>query len=199
MERQWRHVAGIVLAMMIGAVCLTGDPSPQDPPSTGLETPWDARKIINAVLQNDERYKPLLRAINPQEWYEKRGATSTYVIQWQTAQRQLNDVELTAKQAAGKPDSLSMVLDMYFRLEALELSSRAVDEGAKKYADRATSDQLSRVIAENFDSRQRLREYVRNLAGDLEQNFKIADGEAQRCRGMISKEPLPATRKSNKN
>jgi hypothetical protein len=57
---------------------------------------------------------------------------------------------------------------------------------------------LAKLVAGNFDARQRLREYIRNLSADLEQNFKIADGEAQRCRGMISREPLPSRkRKSN--
>lgn len=164
----------------------------------GVETAWDAKKIIDAVSKNDEQLKPVLGSINPKQWYEQKGAPSTYVIQWQTAQQELNDVEVTAKQVSLKPDSLPGVLDLYFRLEALEQSARSVDEGAKRYADRQTADQLTRLVAGNFDARQRLREYIRDLSTDLEANFKIADSEAQRCRGMISKEPLPSNkRKSN--
>ena len=166
-------------------------------PVQGVETPWDARRIIDAVVKNEEHLKPVLGAINPQEWYEKKGAPSTYVIQLQTAQRELSDVEITAKQVSDKPDSLPIVLDLYFRLEALEGSARSVDEGAKKYADRQTADQLTRLVADSFDARQRLREYIRSLSADLEQNFKIADSEAQRCRGMISKEPIPSSRRKS--
>jgi hypothetical protein len=48
---------------------------------------------------------------------------------------------------------------------------------------------LSQLIAHNFNNRERFRGYIRDLAASTEQNFKIADEEAQRCRGMISKEP----------
>lgn len=168
-------------------------------PQQGVETAWDARKIIDVVSRNDEQLKPVLGAIDPKEWYEKKGAASTYVIQWQTAQRQLNDVEVIAKQVALKPDSLPGVLDFYFRLEALEESARSVDEGAKKYADRPTSDQLTRLVAGNFDARQRLRDYIRDLSTDLEANFKIADAEAQRCRSMISREPQPSNNRKKTN
>jgi hypothetical protein len=43
-----------------------------------------------------------------------------------------------------------------------------------------------------------LRDYLRDLAASTEQNFKIADEEAQRCRGMISREPAPAAKKYRK-
>ncbi len=102
---------------------------------------------------------------------------------------------MTAKLLSQQPESLSLALDMYFRLEALETTARSVDEGAQKYADRPTADRLDRVIAQNFGSRERLRDYIRDLASSTEQNFKIADEEAQRCRGIISKEPPPANSK----
>ena len=168
--------------------------------ASGLETPWDARKIVANVVAADEQLKPLLGAIDPKEWYEKKGAPSAYVIQWQTAQRQLTDVEVTSKLLSQKPESLSLALDVYFRLEALENSARSLNEGAQKYADRPTAEKLSVVIAHNFDSRQRLRDYIRDLAVSTEQNFKIADDEAQRCRAIISKEPPAAKgRRSGKN
>ncbi len=73
---------------------------------TGLETPWDARKIVTNVVAADEQLKPILGAMDPKEWYEKKGAPSTYVIQWQTAQRQTRrrrgDGKATVA-AAGEP------------------------------------------------------------------------------------------------
>ena len=161
----------------------------------GLETPWDARKIIANVLESEEQLKPVLASIDPKAWYEQKGAPSTYVLQWQTAQRQLSDVEITAKLLLQKTESLSTALDMYFRLEALETTTRSVNEGAQKYGSRVTADKLSQIIAHQFDNRQRLRDYIRDLATNLEQNFKIADEEAQRCRGMISREPPSSARK----
>src|SRR4051794_1685300 len=61
-------------------------------PWIGLENPWDVRKVIADLQTDTGNLQPLLRKINPQEWYEKRGAPSTYVVQWQSAQQQVNDV-----------------------------------------------------------------------------------------------------------
>jgi hypothetical protein len=192
-KRRSRHA--LLAFCLCAAAHISGQVQTQP---AGVESAWDARRIIDSVSRNDEQLRPVLGAIDPKAWYEQKGAPSTYVIQWQTAQRQLNDLEITAKQVASKPDSLPGVLDLYFRLEALEESARAVDEGAKRYGDRQTADQLTRLVAGNFDARQRLRQYIQDLSADLEANYKIADSEAQRCRGMISREPLPSNkRKSN--
>ncbi len=181
-------------------------PTTSQPPRTalaqqapaGLESPYDARKIIADVLRTEEQLRSVLSAMNPQEWSDKKGAPSTYIPLLQTAQRQLQDVEITATRLAQNPEHLSQALDVYFRLEALETTARSVNEGAERYADRASADKLSQLIAQNFGSRERIRDYVRDLAASLEQNFKIADEEAQRCRGMISREPPPASKKSSR-
>ncbi|MBV9158042.1 MAG: hypothetical protein JO097_17385 [Acidobacteriaceae bacterium] len=169
------------------------------PQATGLETPWDVVQTVSDLQHNTEQLQPLLSTMNPQRWYDQKGAPTTYILQWQTAQQQLKDVMVTAKLLAQKPSSLSLSLDVYFRLEALDVTTRSLDEGAQKYADRATADKLGALIAHNFNSRERFRDYLRDLAQNSEQNFKIADEEAQRCRGIISKEPAPnSTRRSKR-
>src|SRR3954447_1016445 len=52
------------------------------PASVGLENPWDVRKIIGDLQNDTSNLKPLLRKMNPQEWYDKKGAPSTYIVQW---------------------------------------------------------------------------------------------------------------------
>jgi hypothetical protein len=158
-------------------------------PVAGLETPWSVQKIIADLQRDSTQLQPLLQGISPQQWSDRKGAPTTYIVQWQAAQQQLNDVITMTKLFAQKTESLSTALDVYFRLEALEATERALAEGAQRYDTRAASDKLNTLIAHNFDSRQRLRDYLRDLAATTEQNFKVADGEAQRCRGMISKEP----------
>ena len=96
----------------------------------------------------------------------------------------------TATQLQAKTESLSLGLDLYFRLEALETTTRSLAEGAQKYADRPAADKLSELIAGNFSSRERLRDYLRELTTSTEQNFKIADEEAQSCRAALSKQPV---------
>lgn len=167
-------------------------------PVVGLENPWDVRKII-ADLQNDTgNLEPLLRKINPQDWYNKKGAPSTYMVQWQSAQQQVNDVLSATRLFAQKTESLSLALDTYFRLEALEVVERALAEGVARYDVPATTRELNTLIAHNFTSRERIRGYIRDLAATTEENFKIADGEAQRCREIISKQPIPSQAKKSK-
>jgi hypothetical protein len=177
----------------------SASPASKAPPA-GLENPWDVRKII-ADLQNDTaNLQPLLKKINPQDWYEKKGAPSTYTFQWQSAQTQLNDVLAASKLFAQKTESLSVALDTYFRLEALEVTERALAEGVGRYDTPTTARELNALIAHNFASRERIRGYIRDLAATTEENFKIADSEAQRCREMISKEPVAnQARKSKKD
>ena len=154
----------------------------------GLQNPWDVRKIVTQLLNQTEQLQPLLAKLNPEQWYSQKGAPTTYILQWQTAQRQLHDVKYATTQLQGKTDSLSLALDLYFRLEALETTTRSLSEGAQRYADRAASDQLTEFIAANFNSRERLRDYLRDLTTSTEQNFKIADEEAQSCRAEMSRQ-----------
>jgi hypothetical protein len=167
--------------------------SAQQPPA-GLETPWDVQKILADLTAQTTQLKPLLVQLNPQQWVDK-GASSTYILQWQMAQRQLNDVLISMQRLSQKTDSLTAALDTYFRFEALEVSARSLGEGAQRYGPRATADRLGAYVAHSFDSRQRLRDYLEDLAGSTEQNFKIADEEAQRCRGIISKEAPSSSKK----
>jgi len=162
----------------------------------GLESPWDVRKILADLTAQAAQAKPLLAQLNPQQWVEK-GASSTYILQWQTAQRQVADVQSFAQQLSQKTDSMSLGLEVYFRLEALEVTTRSLDEGAQRYGARATADQLAAYIAHSFDSRQRLRDYLKDLASSTEQSFKIADDEAQRCRGIISTEASSTSKRKH--
>lgn len=168
----------------------------QQPP--GLETPWDVRTILTNLTHDTTELKPVLDSLNPQQWYDKKGAPSTYILQLQTAQQQLRDVIATNNALAQQTESMPLALDSYFRLEALEISVRSLEQGAQKYADRATADKLSQLIARNFSNREKFRDYIRDLALSTEQNFKIADREAQRCRGMISREPASSAKKLRK-
>ena len=167
-------------------------PNQQKAPAiAGLETPWDARKIVAQLAQDNDKLRPILQKINPQRWYDEKGAPSTYIVQLQAAQQQLRDVDVTTQLLQQKIDSLSAALDVYFRLEALESTARSLEEGAQRYADRATADQLAQFIAQNFTTRERFRDYIKDLASNTEQNFKIADEEAQRCRANLMSQPPP--------
>ena len=73
-------------------------------------------------------------------------------------------------------------------------------EGVRKYQNPALADLLRGVMSENNASRQQLRQYLVDLAAIKEQEFKVMDQEAQRCREVISGQPTatPAKKKTGK-
>ena len=165
------------------------------PKPKGLESAWTLRVILDELLKDNEKLEPLLAQMNPQEWFAKKGASDVYIQQWQTAHIQLKDFMATSKLLAQKTENLPLALDDYFRLEALEVTSRSLLEAVSRYGDRFTADQLNGLIARNFSRRERFRDYLRDLAASSEQEFKLADEEAQRCRGIISREPVKRAKK----
>ncbi len=187
-----------LLICALAAGCYAQNPAINAPAPIGVENAWDVRTILSNLSKDGSELKPLLDGLKPQQWYEAKGAPTTYILQWQTAERQLNDVTTVTKALALKTDSLSLALDDYFRLEALDVTTRSLEEGVRKYDGRPVADRFTQLIARNFNNRERFRDYIRDLASSTEQNFKIADQEAQRCRGIISKEPAPTSKRSRK-
>ena len=187
--------AGLRALLLSAAALCCAAQQPAASKAAGLEMPWDVRSILASLNKDTEELKPLLNSMDPQQWADKKGAPTTYLLQFQTALRQLNDISIVTKLLAQKTESLSLALDDYFRFEALDVTMRSIEEGARKYADRGASDKLSRILARNFNNREHFRGYIQDLAVSSEQNFRIADSEAQRCRGIISKEPASSARK----
>src|SRR4051794_7228748 len=91
-------------------------------PPGGLETPWDVRKFLTDLDASNAQLKTLLAEINPQTWYEEKGAPSTYTLQLQTAQRQVNEVLTVTHRLATRTEDLPLAMDAYFRLESLEVA-----------------------------------------------------------------------------
>ncbi len=186
----------LLLGCILAVGCY-GQSAPASSPA-GMENPWDVRTILANLNTQTEELRPLVTALNPQQWYQRKGAPSTYILQWQSAQQQIKDVAEETKLLSQKTDSLSLCLDEYFRMEALDVTMRSLLEGVRTYGDRPAADKLSELLGRSFSNRERFRDYIRDLAINTEQNFKIADEEAQRCRGIISKEPASNSKKLRK-
>jgi len=198
-ERPSPRTPGALPAEVKAAAPSATPPAPNKdqivPKPAGLESAWTVRNILDELLKDNEKLEPLLAQMNPQEWVAKKGAPDGYVQQWQVAHSQLSEALAAARTLAQKTESLPLALDAYFRFEALEVTSRSLEEAVMRYGDRFTADQLSGLIARNFSRRERFRDYIRDLAASSETNFKLADEEAQRCRGIISREPVKRAKK----
>jgi hypothetical protein len=196
--RLLRNLSGFVCGLTLVLYAQQSPTTPDAraiPKPTGLESAWTVRAILDELLKDNEKLEPLLAQMNPQEWYAKKGASEVYVQQWQTARTQLREAIAAAKLLSQKTESLPLALDAYFRFEALEFTCRSLQEAVTRYGERFTADQLNGLIARNFSRRERFRDYIRDSAATSETNFKLADEEAQRCRGIISREPVKRSKK----
>jgi hypothetical protein len=58
--------------------------------------------------------------------------------------------------------------------------------GIRKYQNPAVAEMLAGLIADTSADRDKLRQYLVDLAADREQQFRVMDQEAQRCRAVLS-------------
>jgi hypothetical protein len=144
-----------------------------------------------------KRLKPLLDQVKPQEWIAK-GAPEAYVAQTKSAQAELNYLIQSAETLQGDPEKMSAALDTIFRMDSLEAILGSLIQGIRRYQNPAMGDLLAGVIAEDANCRNKLRQYVLDLAKDKELQFKVMNEEAQRCRGVLLRQPLPSRRPGKK-
>jgi hypothetical protein len=157
-----------------------------DPP--GVTAPWDVSRTILALAEQTSRLKPLLDQVTPREWLNK-GAPEAYVGQWQSAQRELADVQRAAQSLQKQPERLTLALDTYFRVQSLETRLNSLVEGIRRYQNPAVGDLVVGVIGESAANRDKLRDYISDLANQKEQEFAVVDREAQRCRTDLNRQP----------
>ena len=85
------------------------------------------------------------------------------------------------------PSKLSDCMTALFRIQSMEMELISLDSGLRKYQNPALADLISSILAEGHLNRDRFRQYVVDLTDRKEQQFEVADKEAQRCRESISK------------
>jgi hypothetical protein len=169
-------------------------PAPQaatpTPAPSGVTAPWDVTQATTALAAQIARLKPLLDELKPREWLNK-GAPEAYVQQWQNAQRELADVQRVAQSLEKQPDRLTLALDIYFRMQALETRLNSLVDGSRRYQDPGVGDKLVGALGESASNRDKLRDYITDLASQKEQEFAVVDREAQRCRTNLNRQPAP--------
>ena len=159
--------------------------------SPGVSADWDVSKTVAALSAQATRLKPILDQLTPQQWVAK-GAPETYVAQWKGAEDELGYLVNSAKALEKQPERLTLALDTYFRLQSLELQLNSLADGVRNYQNPAIGDLLLGVLADNSSNRDKLRQYITDLAATKEQEFQIVDKEAQRCRGILTRQPSTA-------
>lgn len=155
----------------------------------GLTTEWDIQKTIHAVGTQAGRLIPLLDDVRPDEWLAK-GAPDAYVSQLRDLRAELGYAVRTAQELQRDADDLGKSFELFMRLDASRGMYRSIVQGVRTYQNPALADLLESVEMEGDESRSRFRNYLVELASMKERELKIIDQEAQRCRGMLIRQPV---------
>jgi hypothetical protein len=154
----------------------------------GMQNAWDIRQTLAAIATHADRLAPLLDQVHPESWIAS-GAPEAYVAQAKSCRVQLKAVATDARNLSRNPEKLTDTLQILFRIRTLESLLGSLSEGIRKYHNPAMADLLTAAVAENGTNRDRLQQYALELATAKEQEFRVADEEAQRCRESISRQP----------
>jgi hypothetical protein len=167
--------------------------------SQGTPAEWDISKVILGISEHATRLLPIVQQIDVKPWTEKGASHVTaqaYARQLENAKVQVKAVADSAQTLARTPAKLSAAIELTYRLQSLESLMRSLGEGIRNYHNPATADLLIGVLTENGANRDRLQQYVVDLAVEKETECAVADQEAQRCRGFLSRQtPAPPASK----
>lgn len=161
----------------------------------GVPEDWDVRTMVQNLKSQAERLKPILDQIHPESWVSK-GAPEAYVTQWKSSEAELRYLLQSSDAFSKQPDRLPLALDTFFRMQSMDTMVASLIEGIRKYQNAAVADLVRGIMNENSGNRDRLRDYIRELATQKEQEFQVVDKEAQRCRGVLMRESTTGTRKN---
>lgn len=189
-----RAARGLILFACAGAFSArTQSPAtPQQP--AGLESDWEIAAVLQEISAHATRVLPLLDRADAGKWAAK-GAPDAYVAQLQSSKEQAHALADTAKALAGNPETLSSELQVLLREQGLETLLGSVAEAMRKYQNAAAAQELVALAAESGADRDRLEQYVVNLAAEREKEYRVMDQEAQRCRALVLAPATPAKKK----
>jgi hypothetical protein len=196
-----RGLAVLLCAAALGAQTpAPGDPDPSRPTAAtpaqpaGFETSWEIAPVFTEISAHAGRLGAALDKIDAQTWV-KKGASDTYAAQLDSSRQQVRALAAEAKALTANPDKLSAALVVLFRIQGLDAMMTSIEEAMRRYQSPSDAQALARLAAENGANRDRLQNYVVNLASEREQDLKVMDEEAQRCRSAVTAVPASRTKK----
>ena len=148
----------------------------------------EVTKTLEAMSSYVSRLEPILQQAKPREWIAK-GAPDAYIAQWTSSLDQCKGITAAVQVSLQRPEHLTDVLPVLFRVQSLEIIIASLEDGIRRYQNPALAELMSGTRAESTPVREKLQQYVLNLAHEQDQQFQLVDREAQRCRQNLSGPP----------
>lgn len=149
----------------------------------------EIKAALVGVSQHASRLEPMLRQLNPADWVAK-GAPQTYVTQWNQALSAIDSIKIDMTNLGQKPDQLPDELKALFRIGSYHQGLRSLMGAVRRYQNPALADLIESVAAEDQGDIDRMQQYVTELAVEKDRQLGLMNEEAQRCRGLLSKQPV---------
>jgi hypothetical protein len=183
-----RALRGLIIFACAGVFSArTQSPAPAQQPA-GLESDWEIAAVLQQISAHAMRMLPLLDRADAAQWAAK-GAPEAYAAQLQSGKDQAQALAAGAKAVAANPEALSAELQVLFREQGLETLLVSVAEAVRKYQNASTAQDLIAAAAESGADRDRLEQYVVNLAAERDKEYQVMDREAQRCGAQVLAPP----------
>ncbi|HKD10030.1 MAG TPA: hypothetical protein VKB79_29250 [Bryobacteraceae bacterium] len=189
--------SGLIGAAVVftGLLCWFGLNAQQQPPPPPYTDDPQTVDILNRIAKQTARLTPLLDQVHAQEWVAK-GASETYVAQLESIRAQVQAVGTEMAGIAQHPDNMPECLRGLFRVQTLHGSMQSLMGGLRRYQNAALADLIESVASEDQGELEKLQNHILDLANRREQEYLIADHEAQRCRAEISRDPPKNTKRT---
>jgi hypothetical protein len=172
-------VFAFTLSVMSQALQAQGEP--------GVAAAWDVAANMGAMQEDVRKIEPLLRRVDTPHWLS-RGAPEAYARQLASSQEAVQQLVAAADKLARNPEQLTVALETFFELERMELLLNSLREGVRKWQSQDLANQFTQVLGANILHRDRLRQHIRDIAATRETEYRTANEEVQRCRGMLLKQ-----------
>jgi hypothetical protein len=158
----------------------------------GVAAAWDVKGKMAAMASDVGRIEDLLRRVRPNDWIEK-GAPEAYIQQLESSRTSMQILVAATEKVAKDPERLSATLDALFRMDRMDLLLGSLQAGVRRYQGPSLADDIVRFMTDNARHRDMLRQHSLELAAARENELKIIDAEAQRCRTELSRKNEPET------
>jgi hypothetical protein len=189
--------AAILTVLVAAAQPPQAAPQPTAVTPPGLEADWDIAPVLQEIGKHTDRLLPALDRIDARAWVNQ-GASETYAEQLQLCKDQTRTLGDAARELARDPERLGASIDLFIRMQSLEVMLLSLEEGIRKYQSAADAQALAALEAQNSSNRGRFQRYIVNLASTREQELKVMDTEAQRCRALVTAPPATASKSAKK-
>jgi hypothetical protein len=179
-----RIARGMVLFACAGAFSARTQSSATPQQAAGLESDWEIAALLQEIAAHAAGIGPLLDRADARQWIAK-GAPEAYAAQLQSSKNEARSLAESAKAVAANPEKLSAEMQIVFQEQGLETLLGSVVDAMRKYQNPASAQELLAAAAAWGVDRDRLEQYVVNLAAQREKEYQVMDQETQRCRAAM--------------